>query len=289
MRLRIDRTPRLSRAAALSLPWMTGGVSVTENMEELLVDAYGVSVRVRTNAPDVLKRVVPRLPPGWTSSTRRDADQEITFTTQDGFYFDLALDGEGVAAAVELDVALDVLEVKLRFHIAQHAPDFIFVHAGVVGHRGKAILVPGPSFSGKTTLVCELVRAGANYYSDDYAPLDRTGLVHPYAKPLSLRAEGEALQVDHDVGVFGGAAGEVALPVGLVVVSPYHPGAIWDPEKRTAGEGVLALLANTVPAQERPQESMKALTAALGSAVVLEGERGEAREIVQQILESVPS
>lgn len=270
------------------MPWMADGVPVTESMEELRVDAYGVRVSVQSNAPDVLKRVVPRLPPGSTTSTVDDVDQAFTFTTQDGFYFDVFANGEAVAKAAELDVALDLLEVQVRFHIAQHAPDFIFVHAGAVGYRGKAILVPGATFSGKTTLVSELVRAGADYYSDDYAPLDSAGLVHPYAKPLSIRAEGEWDQVDHDVSAFGGKAGESAIPVGLVVVSPYRAGAVWQPERRSPGDGVLAVLSNTVPAQDRPHEAMKAITSAIASAVVLEGERGEAREIVQQILESVP-
>jgi hypothetical protein len=34
------------------------------------------------------------------------------------------------------------------------------------------------SYSGKTTLVSELIRAGATYYSDEYAVIDERGRVH---------------------------------------------------------------------------------------------------------------
>jgi hypothetical protein len=53
----------------------------------------------------------------------------------------------------------------------------------------------------------------------------------------------------------------------------------------STGEGVLALLANTVPAHQRPAEAMTALGAAAAGATVLEGERGEAGEVVGTLLE----
>jgi hypothetical protein len=43
------------------------------------------------------------------------------------------------------------------------------------------MVLPGKSFAGKTTLVAALVRAGAEYWSDEYAVLDANGDVHPYA------------------------------------------------------------------------------------------------------------
>ena len=145
--------------------------------------------------------------------------------------------------------------------------------------------MPGPTFSGKTTLVAELVRAGALYYSDDLAALDGEGLVHPYPKPLSIRADGFS-QIDHDVMSLGGSVGAGAIPVGLIVFSQYRPGASWDPHDLSRGDGVLALLANTVPARERPEQALMALTRAVHGAVVLEGERGEAVEVVEQLLDT---
>lgn len=163
-------------------------------------------------------------------------------------------------------------------------------HAGVVGLRGRAIMIPGPSFSGKSTLVAELVSAGAVYYSDEYAVLDDRGLVHPYPKPLSIRTTSWSAQ-DHHVSTLGGSVGTEPLPLGLVVLAQYRSGATWEPQPLSPGQALLALLANTVPAQERPEETMTALRSVIGrdGLVALEGERGEAAEMVQQLLESVPT
>jgi hypothetical protein len=88
----------------------------------------------------------------------------------------------------------------------------------------------------------------------------------------------------------GGTAGTEPLPLGLIVVSQYRADATWEPQTLTSGEAVLALLANTVPAQERPEETMRALRAAVddSGALALQGERGEASALVHQILDSVP-
>src|SRR6186997_3026660 len=71
--------------------------------------------------------------------------------------------------------------------VAERAPDHLFVHAGVVGWEGRAIVMPGASFAGKTTLVQAWLEAGATYYSDEFAVLDRDGRVHPFARPLAIR------------------------------------------------------------------------------------------------------
>ena len=45
--------------------------------------------------------------------------------------------------------------------LAEHAVDRIFLHCGVIAIDGRALLLPGRSFAGKTTLTAALVRAGA--------------------------------------------------------------------------------------------------------------------------------
>ena len=61
----------------------------------------------------------------------------------------------------------------------------------------------------------------------------------------------------------------------------------WQPRRLSAGEGVLALLANTVPARERPQESLRTLSRAVRGATVLEGDRGEAGPTAAALLEEL--
>ena len=93
-------------------------------------------------------------------------------------------------------------------YIALHAPNHVFVHAGVVGVEDRAIVLPGRSFAGKTTLVAALVKAGAEYWSDEYAVLDADGLVHPYPKPLSVRINDTRETDEQPVESLGGRAGE---------------------------------------------------------------------------------
>src|SRR5205085_11725511 len=129
------------------------------------------------------------------------------------------------------------------------------------------------SFSGKTTLVAELVRRGARYYSDEYAVIDRHGYVHPFAKPLSLRGDGERAPEE-----LGGARGRRPLPVRAIVEAPYREGATWRPPERSAAQGALVLLSNALPARDDPPRTMSAVRAAAWEAVVLAAPRGEASE-----------
>jgi hypothetical protein len=158
------------------------------------------------------------------------------------------------------------------------------VHAGAVGLGRRALVLPGPSFSGKTTLVAALVKAGATYYSDEFAVLGADGVVHPYPKPLSIRLDGRN-QVDHPVASFGGAVGREPLPIGLIAIAQYGPDAEWEPERLTGGEAVLAVLANAVPAQERPEQSLATITKAVRGAAVLQGVRGDAAKLLALLAE----
>ena len=103
---------------------------------------------------------------------------------------------ESVSGA-SLSRVLAVFVSRIRLTIAEFAVRRVFIHGGPVGWKGKAIVLPARSFEGKTTLVAELVKLGASYLSDEYAVVDETGFVHPFAKPLSIRAsEGSLLQTD---------------------------------------------------------------------------------------------
>ena len=101
-----------------------------------------------------------------------------------------------------------MLDAQVRMFIAANTRDWIFVHAGAVACGGRAVVLPGESFSGKTTLVAALVQAGASYYSDEYAVLDADGRVHPYARRLSIRSDGGEPTQERHVGELGGVAAE---------------------------------------------------------------------------------
>ena len=256
--------------------------------------AYGVRVGVRTDDPRALVSLRERLPPGWRLSASSQVARLYSLiaggVTGEGRVrrFQLLYAGaELVARSLDPEAVFERFESDLQLYVAARAPRRIFVHAGVVGWRGRAVVIPGRSLSGKTTLVAELVRAGADYYSDEYAVLDREGRVHPYARPLAVR-EGVGLrQTRRTIGEFGGSAGEGPLPVGLVVVSRYERGTSWRPRPLTLGECVLELLSNTVPARRSPARAMSVLTKAAAGANAFAGPRGEAAVVAQAIMRSL--
>jgi len=153
---------------------------------------------------------------------------------------------------------------------------------------GNAILVPGRSGAGKTTLVRSLVEAGATYYSDEYAVLDREGRVHPYARRPSVRVRAGGKE-RHPVPR---TRGRGAVPVSLVVETRYRVKARWTPLALSPGEIVLALLANTVPARERPAEVLAVLARAAESARGIRSDRGgaarTAKILIALVRELVP-
>jgi hypothetical protein len=187
---------------------------------------------------------------------------------------------------MDLEELFETLESSLHFNVAVDARRRIFVHAGVVGWRGQAIVIPGRSMSGKTTLVAELVRAGATYYSDEFAVFDACGRVHPYARPLMIREEEDKdRQKRYSVEALGGRAGIKPLPVGLVAVTAFKAGAKWRPRVLGPGQALLTLLDNTVIV--RPKTALKFLQPVALGATVLKGSRDEAHKTVERLLNEI--
>jgi hypothetical protein len=259
-----------------------------DTKEDIAFESFGVRVRVTANTPEVLERVPALLPPDsqpCPASTVKGS-RTISVEGQGAGSYDFLIGGSPVTKGIDLDFALTLLEAQLRIIVGLHAPNRIFIHAGVVAHEGRGIVIPGLSLAGKTTLVLALVRAGAVYYSDEFAVLDERGRVHPYAKPVSVRDQHQN-QSDHDIERFGGIAGADPLDVSAVVFTEYRPGAEWNPSELSPGRGALLMLRNTLAALERSEEAMRTIKLAIEGAVLLEGDRGEASEVAQPLLDRI--
>ena len=257
-------------------------------------NSYGVRLGVRVNDSALLEDLAARLPPG---------SKPATFAVVDHLYSIIGGSGKSESKvrrlslgywnllrfvrAREFDDVLEAFESHVQLTVAEHAPHRVFVHAGVVGWKDRAILIPGLSHSGKTTLVDQLIRAGATYYSDEYAVLDERGRVHPYPRALGMRFPGSDESKKVRAEEVGAKVGSKPLRVGLVVSTNYKSGARWRPRQITRGTGVLELMSNTVSARSQPKLALTVLPAALESARILKGVRGEASQIVDSILANV--
>jgi len=254
---------------------------------------YGTRIGIRVNDPSVLERIWPHLPPGWKALSPPIVDSLYSlYVPGEGGrpsvrHYNLLYAGSSrIARTTELSEAVETLELALHLNVVMGARDKIFLHAGVVGWQGRAIVLPGKSMTGKTTLVAELVRAGATYYSDEFAPFDGYGCVHPYARPLMIREDREGRQTRCPVEELGGQAGSEPLPVAVVAVTAFEAGVKWCPKTLTAGQGLLALIENTVLARIRPDAALKSLRPVALGATVLKGRRGEARDTIEQLFEA---
>ncbi len=280
--------------------------------------AYGLRFGLRCNDPTALELAAPHLPLGWQSvpegNTASKADTEVDFLyslylaapgTRRGGAPELDEraspvpegDDEGyhllfcgstlLSRTVELPQLLATLEQHSELLTAFRAKDYLFVHAGVVGWQGRAILIPGRSMSGKTTLVRALLDAGATYYSDEFAVLDGEGRVHPYPLPISIR------QGDNIVGskippeTLGIQSGTEPLPAALVVVTKYKPYARWRPEVLTPSQAMLALMDNTVAARRDPTFTMPILKQVAMNATTITSKRGDAKRVAPAIFQEL--
>lgn len=205
---------------------------------------------------------------------------------RDGHY-QLVVNDLVVAEGAELEPILEQLTRDLMVHVANYAPDRVFLHAGVVGWRGRALVLPGPSFAGKTTLVAELVRAGAAYYSDEYAVLDDRGQVHPYPRNLQMRESGGLDQHPVTIAQLDGHAGAGPLTVALVVFTEFKEFARWMPEPVSAGAAVLEMLRHAIPIQRTPARVMATLAKTMETAIAFRSDRGEAKESARALLVAI--
>ena len=252
---------------------------------------FDVPLTVRVSHEELMPDVLACLPPGWVAGTRESTAHRFSVALgQPPQAGRLPLvrvyrDNERIARSTDRREAMLALESALRFAVAETSARSVFVHAGVVGWRGRAIVIPGVSGSGKTTLVKALVQAGAVYYSDEYAVLDDQGLVAPFPKPLSVRTGTSPWRARVSVNVYDGAVGDVPIPVGLVVVTRHRPGARWCPRPLSAGETALALVANTLRIRQDPAAVLTRLARALPpDASGIDSDRDDADSTAAAIL-----
>lgn len=255
----------------------------------LVFVSYGLRIGLRTNAPTALERAVERLPPGWKYA--RGAGVRQIFSLWVGGpgkrpgvrHYHLLYRNEARATrTLDLEDALHMLQQEVALYVAERASRRVFIHAGVVSWKGRALLIPGRSHSGKTTMVMALMRAGAHVYSDEYAVLDPQGRVHPYPRPLSVRLpEGRPDRPDR-IPLRDGS--RPPLEVAMVALCTYAAAARWRPRRLSPGDAALGLLANTVSARYRPAAAMKVLERVTARAVTFRGKRGEAEEAAQALL-----
>jgi len=253
--------------------------------------SYGVPFLLSAETGALLGRMKRHAPHGSVPSERLPADARrfALRRARRKSGYEVFANESLLEDAERLNDALILLGVHMMIHVAEHAPEYVFLHAGVVAWEDRALLLPGASHAGKSTLVAELVRAGATYYSDEFALLDSEGSVHPFTRAIRLRRPGETDQVPLPSWQLDGRAGTVPLPVSMVVFAQFAKHARWAPEPVTPGRAVLELLLHSTPVQRTPDRTLATLSAMVRNARVWRSPRGEAAVSAPSLLAALAS
>lgn len=251
--------------------------------------AFGIPFRLRADDADAACQLLRGLPPEscqippsprcrcYTICRRSDASMHQSSV------YDLRVGARSLVQAASLEEAAEQLEGDLQLHIAERAAPWVFLHAGAVCWKKRAILLPGRSCAGKSTLVAGLLRAGAEYLSDEYAVLGEDNKVYPYARPVSLRRPGAApLRCTPEQ--FGSVAVTEAVPVALIAILSYQKEPKREITRLSTGEALLNLLMYAIAVQRRPQDILRRLARLTLCIPVVHGDRGEAEEVAARLL-----
>lgn len=254
---------------------------------------FGVRIGLRANVPELLDRLIALLPresealrcPNVDCLYSAVASNHVQGCNKDRGYNLLFRNGRKLTKSKRWEDLHECFESDLDFYVAKTTPSWLFLHAGVIALQGQAIVLPGRSYCGKTTLVKAFLDAGATYYSDEFAVLDQKGDVHPFPRALSVRTNGIPTKIAAEQ--FGAQVGQGPIPVGLVILARYKPGAQWRPNLLTPGGGMLGLLQNTLTGRLYPHFAIKTLEKVTRRARVLESARGEAADTAGWVLRNL--
>lgn len=251
--------------------------------------SFGVKIGIESNNEDLIKKVIAVLPEivpdVYLEAYNGETDQNF-FLFSDETKIRIEKNGENIGDGELNEGTLNYFFGRISLTIAQNAVGKVFLHAGVVGFDDGAIVFPGNSFSGKTTLVSEFIKQGAVYYSDEFAVLDENGLNYPFARKLSIRGIiDQYQQVDIAPENFGAKTGKDPLPVKAVILTQYEPDGKCSVEVLSAGKGILEMVPHTLSMAFNPKFTLQVLNILANRAIIAKSKRGEALEAVKFLSE----
>lgn len=232
----------------------------------------------------ILERYVfPSLPRAGAADGEPDVSIRVT-PVAEGFQLSVA-DAIVATAGQAVSLVPDLIRV-LDDAVIQRLKTLRAVHAGAVLWSGRTLLLPGATHAGKSSLVAELLRRGATYFSDEYALIDAHGLAYPYPRPLLVR-NGCSEQIPMLPHECNAVAGDAPSPVGWILSLEYHPASTWSVVEVPQSVALLTLLQNTPHSLAESPEMVSAFQNAVAQASCYAGSRAEAVDAVDRILQLI--
>ena len=245
---------------------------------------------------------------------QQDTRQEVFVTVGDGSVFGLVFthwpEGEPVTRApavlgtywppmgvdvtdtppgpVEREFSVDLasedslvrFESDFGLYVSVKLPGLVAVHAALLHVDDAVVIVPGSSGVGKSSLCVAAMEAGWEVWSDEYCLINTaTGEVSGWPRPIRQRlAGGGVRRIDHQ----GPAGPGFATHVVTMKYVKKEMGPVLVLEPMTPGQVAMDLMANTVCARSRAEETFRATTALAKTVSGLAGHRGEATDALSE-------
>jgi hypothetical protein len=205
--------------------------------------------------------------------------------TRNGKHWRLFRNGESFGQSRDGEALYRSVGKHLHLCVGEFADPQVFLHAAVVVFNGRAIVLPGRSLAGKSTLALALARLpGAILYSDDFAVLQGPEVV-PYALPLSLRQpDGPPRLIE--ARELGWSENAGPMPVALVLLANYQRLGTWKPNRLSPGQAVVQLAQHTLGGRLAPERIVATLSALADKVPVYQSQRGETEEVLSWLQEA---
>ena len=248
------------------------------------VHAFGCNIQVAAECVEtyaILERYVfPSLPRLVGDTEKPDIFIHLARASDQ---FQLSVDDVEVASASQVMSLIPELIRVLDEAVIEQLTMLRAVHAGAVQWGERVLLLPGITHSGKSSLVAELLRRGATYFSDEYALIDAEGRVHPFPRPLLLR-NGCPEQFPVLPEECNASTGSTPAPVGWIFSLGYQPDCDWSIAAMPQSEALLTLLRNTPHVLAESPDLVEVFQGAVAGATCYSGCRTEATDAAAEIL-----
>jgi len=248
------------------------------------VCAFDCTIRAATSSPQafaVLSRYIfPPLPRITGAVVQPDI---LICLDEIGEEFQLLVNGEVMASAGRPESLAAHVVHFLDEAVVKRLTGLCAVHSGAVQWNGRALLLPGATHSGKSSLVAELLRRGATCFSDEFALIDTEGRVHPYPRPLLLR-DGGPRQFPLLPEELNASFADAPAPIGWILALEYQSAESWNIAPVPQGFALMTLLRNTPHPLAEVPGMMQAFQRAVAGAACFAGRRHDAVQAADRIL-----
>jgi hypothetical protein len=250
------------------------------------IQAFDLLIRIESPNPeihDALNRYL--FPPLQRNQTPTNPDINLRIERAPN-EIRVLVNQEFIASAVSLDDATLATVKALDDAVVHRLKTLHAVHAGAVLLDDKALLLPGSTHAGKSSLVAELLRRGAIHFSDEYALIDADGCVRSYPRPLLLRngRPQQSLVLPEELN---SRFASQSAPVGWLVAIDYSPAAEWDVQAISQSEAIMLLLRNTPHEMAKSPTMLDYFQSAVEQAACYKGRRGDVGESADRLVELI--